>query len=441
MHTLSFSLTKLKWFQSVALLYCQTNDMRLAYICLNKIAGPFTSPRNILMRNVWLVAVKILSPLHPPCFVKWSLINRLGFDLSPALIGVGSGRERASSWVRYWKVWPSPYFIYRCLRWLGERWRMWGVDSADGASIWGSKAVVGLTLCFWKKGSEKCDEQGEITWQKKGILQWHAENIGWVTSLFQGCGASASGLAWKATGLAELHFRCHSALWGVSERMVQVFKGGVPCTALKRGVPQARLRLKLKVEWGATPAAVSHSPCEFTWFWRVSCLEAPDLPSRRSAGVCRRADGNHLSRCRFFNLLCLRCFTCRCLCGVSAGNRFAVGWVGNVTRDNAGGWGLTPGRKGPRCVLRLEKMSHLPNLWFRLVFSGVFSFRWVGGLERQLPGSLANWWERDKCVWEGAVCLDEYSVGVMVETGDFCLVAPLCSLNWWRTGWRGFNRL
>lgn len=27
------------------------------------------------------------------------------------------------------------------------------------------------------------------------------------------------------------------------------------------------------------------------------------------------------------------------------------------------------------------------------------------------------------------MCLDEYSIGVVVETGDFCLVAPLCSLN------------
>lgn len=33
-------------------------------------------------------------------------------------------------------------------------------------------------------------------------------------------------------------------------------------------------------------------------------------------------------------------------------------------------------------------------------------------------------------MWESAVCLDEYPVGVvMVETGDLCLVAPLCSPN------------
>lgn len=95
---------------------------------------------------------------------------------------------------------------------------------------------------------------------------------------------------------------------------MQVFKGGVPCTALKRGVPQARLRLKLNVEWGATPAAVSHSPGEFMWFWRVSCLEAPDLPSCRSAGVCRRADGNHLSCCRFLTF---------CACGASPAAAFA----------------------------------------------------------------------------------------------------------------------
>ena len=27
------------------------------------------------------------------------------------------------------------------------------------------------------------------------------------------------------------------------------------------------------------------------------------------------------------------------------------------------------------------------------------------------------------------MCLDEYPMGVMVEMGDFCLVAPLCLLN------------
>lgn len=27
------------------------------------------------------------------------------------------------------------------------------------------------------------------------------------------------------------------------------------------------------------------------------------------------------------------------------------------------------------------------------------------------------------------MCLDKYPIGVVVETGDFCLVAPLCSLN------------
>lgn len=55
--------------------------------------------------------------------------------------------------------------------------------------------------------------------------------------------------------------------------------------------------LKLNFEWGATPAAVSRSPCEFMWFWRVSCLEAPDLPSCCSAGVWGRAEGNRWPHC------------------------------------------------------------------------------------------------------------------------------------------------
>lgn len=38
------------------------------------------------------------------------------------------------------------------------------------------------------------------------------------------------------------------------------------------------------------------------------------------------------------------------------------------------------------------------------------------------------------------MCLDKYPVGVMGETGDFCLGAPLCSQNWWGTGWGGFSR-
>lgn len=58
--------------------------------------------------------------------------------------------------------------------------------------------------------------------------------------------------------------------------------------------------------------------------------------------------------------------------------------------------------------------------------SRVLSFSWVSELGRQLPGSLANQWERDKCVWERAVCLEEYPIGLMVATGDFCLVVPLC---------------
>lgn len=112
--------------------------------------------------------------------------------------------------------------------------------------------------------------------------------------LFQGCRESVSGLAWKATGLAKLHVKCNPAMWGVSERVVEVFKGGVLCTALKCGVPQVRLSLKLNLEWGATPAAVSHSPCEFMWFWHGLCVEAPDRPFCRLAGICRR---NHQSHC------------------------------------------------------------------------------------------------------------------------------------------------
>lgn len=49
---------------------------------------------------------------------------------------------------------------------------------------------------------------------------------------------SLSGLAWKATGLANLCFKCHPALQGVSEGMVAVFKGDALCIALKCGVPQ-----------------------------------------------------------------------------------------------------------------------------------------------------------------------------------------------------------
>lgn len=48
---------------------------------------------------------------------------------------------------------------------------------------------------------------------------------------------------------------------------MEVFKGGVLCTALKCGVPQMRLNLKLNLEWGAPPAAVSCSPCAFMWLW------------------------------------------------------------------------------------------------------------------------------------------------------------------------------
>jgi len=55
---------------------------------------------------------------------------------------------------------------------------------------------------------------------------------GWVLSLFQGCGDSASGLDWKATGLAKLGFKCHPALQGASGRVVEAFKGGVCCIRL-----------------------------------------------------------------------------------------------------------------------------------------------------------------------------------------------------------------
>lgn len=112
--------------------------------------------------------------------------------------------------------------------------------------------------------------------------------------LFQGHRESLSGLAWKATGLAKLSFKCNPAVQGISERVVEVFKGDVLCTALKCGVPQVRLNLKLNLEWGATPAAVSRSPCEFMWLWRGLCLEAPDLPSCLSACVLRC---NHQSHC------------------------------------------------------------------------------------------------------------------------------------------------
>lgn len=56
--------------------------------------------------------------------------------------------------------------------------------------------------------------------------------------LFQGLRESVSGLAWKATGLAKLCFKCNPAVRDISERVVEVSKGGVLCTALKCGVPQ-----------------------------------------------------------------------------------------------------------------------------------------------------------------------------------------------------------
>lgn len=39
------------------------------------------------------------------------------------------------------------------------------------------------------------------------------------------------------------------------------------------------------------------------------------------------------------------------------------------------------------------------------------------------------------------MCLAKDPTGTMVETGDFCLVPPLCSLKWWRTAWGGFSGL
>lgn len=111
--------------------------------------------------------------------------------------------------------------------------------------------------------------------------------------LFQGHRETVSGLAWKATGPAKLCFKCNPAVQGISERVVEVFKGGMLCTAFKCGVPQVWLNLKLNLEWGATPAAVSCSPCEFMWFWRGLCLEALDLAPCCSAGAGRWSHQSH----------------------------------------------------------------------------------------------------------------------------------------------------
>lgn len=112
--------------------------------------------------------------------------------------------------------------------------------------------------------------------------------------LFQGHKESVSGLAWKATGLAKLSFKCNPAVQGISERVVEVFKGGVLCTALKCGVPQVRLNLKLNLESGVLHLLQFHvPPREFMWLWRGLCLEAPDLPSCHTAGVHRCNHQSH----------------------------------------------------------------------------------------------------------------------------------------------------
>lgn len=154
---------------------------------------------------------------------------------------------------------------------------MSGVDHADRAVVCWRKVMSKVRL--FDKRRAFCNDKLKYT--------------SWVMLLFQGHKESVSGLAWKATGLAKLSFKCNPAVQGISERVVEVFKGGVLCTALKCGVPQVRLNLKSNLEWGATPAAVSPSRCEFMWLWHGLCLEVPDLPSCCSAGVHRCDHQSH----------------------------------------------------------------------------------------------------------------------------------------------------
>lgn len=77
--------------------------------------------------------------------------------------------------------------------------------------------------------------------------------------LFQGHKESVSGLAWKATGLAKLSFKRNPAVQGISERVVEVFKGGVLCTALKVWCTSSATEFKIK------PGVGCYTCCSFTF--------------------------------------------------------------------------------------------------------------------------------------------------------------------------------